>query len=147
MMRETTCVFIGHSDCFGIDKNVLRQKITDLIDIGVTEFLCGGMGGFDMLCANEIKSLQKTYPLVRCILVIPYLNDDLKYNSVFFEQILYPEYKNKYFKALITERNRYMVDNAAYAVYYILHTWGGAIKTFEYAKNKKLKIINVLNPL
>ena len=47
------------------------------------------------------------------------------------------------FKSAIPARNRYMVDNSSYAICFVTHSWGGAAKTYERAKKKKLKIINL----
>ena len=47
------------------------------------------------------------------------------------------------FKSAIPARNRYMVDNSGYAICFVTHSWGGAAKTYERAKKKKLQIINL----
>lgn len=36
-----------------------------------------------------------------------------------------------------------MMDNSGYAICFVTHSWGGAAKTFERAKRKKLRIINL----
>lgn len=41
----------------------------------------------------------------------------------------------------ITHRNRYMVDKADFVVSYVLHGWGGAVQTLEYAKQKRKSIV------
>ena len=57
---------------------------------------------------------------------------------------IYPEGFEKYhFKAAIPARNRYLVDNAAYALCYVTHGWGGAAQTLERAQKKGLTIINL----
>ena len=61
-----------------------------------------------------------------------------------FDEIIYPDgFEKYYFKAAIPARNRYMVNSAAYAICYVTHDWGGAAKTYEYAKKKKLTIIDL----
>ena len=69
-MKNTTCVFIGNSECFDMDREMLKAEIIKLIDRGVTRFLCGGLNGFDSVCAKTVRKLKKTYPHVQCILVI-----------------------------------------------------------------------------
>ena len=44
-----TCSFFGHSECYGLDRNVLRRAIEELIALGVKEFLVGNHGGFDAM--------------------------------------------------------------------------------------------------
>lgn len=43
----------------------------------------------------------------------------------------------------IIKANEYMVNNSDFLICYIDHTWGGAFKTFDYARKRKLKIFNV----
>lgn len=42
-MRDKTATFIGHKDCYGVQEEVVRSYIIELIESGVTEFLCGGI--------------------------------------------------------------------------------------------------------
>lgn len=57
---------------------------------------------------------------------------------------IYPEGFEKYhFKAAIPARNRYLVDNSAYAICYVTHDWGGAAKTYQRAVKKGLTIIKL----
>lgn len=119
------------------------EKLKSLSASGVTDFLNGGMGGFDWMCARVVSDLKKSYPQIRNYLVIPYLTfniAELKY----FDDIIYPEGFEKYhFKAAIPARNRYLVDNAAYALCYVTHGWGGAAQTLKRAQKKGLTIINL----
>ena len=144
-MKEKTCVFIGHNECSGIDTEALTTEIIKLINFGITDFLCGGMGSFDFLCAGIIKKLKENYSQIKCILVIPYITNKIQYDKQFFDEVIYPEYKNRHFKARIIKRNRYMVDISSYAICYIVYLWGGAAKTFQYAEKQNLKIINIIN--
>ena len=51
-------------------------------------------------------------------------------SSLSYHDTIYPEGFEKYhFKAAIPARNRYLVDNSAYAICYVTHDWGGAAKT------------------
>lgn len=118
MGKEATATFIGHKECYGVQAEDVRREVEKLIASGVTDFLNGGMGGFDWMCARVVSDLKKSYSQIRNYLVIPYLTfniAELKY----FDDIIYPEGFEKYhFKAAIPARNRYLVDNAAYALCY-----------------------------
>ncbi len=143
MNRETTATFIGHRDIYGLDRALIRSKIIEFIECGVTDFLCGGMGAFDSACASVVSEIKAEYPRVKCHLVIPYLTfkicDKEKYDSV-----IYPDGFEKYhFKAAIPARNRWLVDNSAYALCFVTHGWGGAAVTFARAEKKELHIINL----
>ena len=143
MDKETTATFIGHKECYGLDEGKLLSAIVGLIDEGYMEFLCGGMGNFDMKCARLVKGLKKAYPHIRCYLVIPYLTFNVSGEDC-FDEIIYPEGFEKYhFKAAIPKRNKYMVDNSSAAVCYVTHDWGGAAKTYSFAEKTGCKIINV----
>ena len=138
-------VFIGHDDCYGLDRDALHQIIISCIEKGATTFLSGGQGGFDRACAVAVYKLKKEYPQIKNILVIPYPHFNV-FNDEFFDEIVFPESLEKcYFKAAIVKRNKIMVDNADIAICYVGHGWGNAVKTFKYAKNKNLDIINLLN--
>lgn len=143
MLRETTATFIGHRDCFALNRESVADGIDALLAAGVTDFLCGGMGGFDWLCARLLFERKHLNPEVRCHLVIPYLSFRFEHQE-YFDSILYPEGFEKYhFKAAIPARNRYLVEHSAYALCYVSHDWGGAAKTYQLAQRKGLRLINL----
>lgn len=111
----------------------------------MTDFLCGGMGQFDWMCARIVYKLKSQYPDIHSYLVIPYLSFTIL-EKEYFDSIVYPEGFEKYhFKAAIPARNRYLVDNSKYALCYVTHGWGGAAQSFERAKKKELVIVNLGN--
>ena len=141
--RKRTCCFIGHSECYGLSSERVRTAIEDLIDRGATDFLCGGMGNFDWMCARITHELKQKHPHVRCDLVIPYLTFRVL-EPRYFDDIVYPEGLERYhFKAAIVARNRYLVDQSAYALCYVTHGWGGAAKTYARAKRQTLYLVNL----
>ena len=143
MAKEQTATFIGHKECYGVSSDQVREEIIKLIENGVTDFLSGGMGSFDWMCARIIFELKKAYPHIHNYLVIPYLTFNIL-EEKYFDSIIYPEGFEKYhFKSAIPARNKYLVDNSAYAICYVTHGWGGAAQTFEKAVKKGLTIINL----
>ena len=62
MNKENTAVFIGHSECYGVTSEQIKEAVVSLINKGVTEFLSGGQGGFDRLCGRCVYELKKEYP-------------------------------------------------------------------------------------
>ena len=143
MSKDRTATFIGHSECYGIDEGQVRREISKLIKNGVTDFISGGMGNFDWMCARIVFDLKKKYPQIRNYLVIPYLSFNIR-EPKYFDSVVYPEGFEKYhFKAAILARNRYLIDNSSYAICYVTHGWGGAAQTLERAKKKGLAIINL----
>ena len=146
-MKSKTAPFIGHRDCFGLSENLLKPAIEHLLEQGVTEFLNGGMGSFDWLCARTVYELKKSsHPEIHSYLVIPYLSFSIR-EKKYFDDIIYPEGFEKYhFKAAIPARNRYLVEHSAYAICYVDHDWGGAAKTYQRALRQGLTIINLADP-
>lgn len=143
MAKEQTATFIGHKECYGVSSEQVREEIIKLIENGVTDFLSGGMGSFDWMCARIVFELKKTYPYIHNYLVIPYLTFTIL-EDMYFDSIIYPEGFEKYhFKSAIPARNKYLVDNSAYAICYVTHGWGGAAQTFEKAVKKGLTVINL----
>lgn len=143
MKKETTAIFIGHRECYGVSCEVVRNETIKLIERGVTDFLKGGMGSFDRICARIVFDLKKKYPHIKNHLVIPYLTYNITEES-FFDSVIYPEgFEKYYFKAAIPARNKYLVDNSAYAICYVKHSWGGAAQTLKWAAKKGLTIINL----
>ena len=143
MERETTATFIGHRDCTALERSRIESGIQQLISAGVTDFLCGGMGDFDRMCAGTVYHLKPTYQQIQCHLVIPYLTFRVGY-AEYFDSVIYPEgFERYHFKAAIPARNRYLVEHSAHALCYITHDWGGAAKTLRLAQRKGLRIINL----
>ncbi len=71
MNKETTAVFIGNRDCYGVNIDIIRQSIIYAINSGITTFLSGGQGYFDKVCATTIHQLKQEYPNIKNVLVIP----------------------------------------------------------------------------
>ncbi len=141
--KEKTALFIGHNECYGVTSGDIEQAIETAIKSGITVFLNGGQGGFDRMCASCLHRQKKRYPHIISCLVIPYLDFNI-FDKDLFNEIIYPEgFENKHYKYAIPARNKYMVENASYAICYVTHSWGGAAKTFELAKKKNLKIVNI----
>lgn len=142
-MKNKTVVIIGHSVVDNLNGNDVSEQIEQLINNGYSHFLCGGMGQFDMLCARCLFLLKKKYLNVKSFLVIPYLTASVQ-NSNYFDEIIYPDGFEKYhYKSAIVQRNRYMVNKSSLAFCYVSYNFGGAIKTYDYAKKQGLVIINM----
>lgn len=71
MSKDRTATFIGHSECYGIDEGQVRREISKLIENGVTDFISGGMGNFDWMCARIVFDLKKNTHRSETILSFP----------------------------------------------------------------------------
>lgn len=142
-MKEKTATIIGHDDCSGIDDEHLRAELAKLAESGVTTFLSGGYGGFDRLCARRIYELKPRYPHIRSIIVIPYLDHKI-FAPELFDGSEFPEcLEGVPYRFRISHRNRYMVECAAHAVCFVTRSFGGAARTYRYAQNQGLNIIDI----
>ncbi len=54
-----------------------------------------------------------------------------------YDTIVYPEIESKPIRLAITYRNKWMIENADYVVAYVNHNWGGAYRSYVYAKNSR----------
>ena len=147
------CCFAGHSKIYtdtSALKNMIRDNAEKLIkEQGVKEFWCGNYGAFDKLSASVIGFLKQTYKDIKLVLVIPYLTREINeykknYYATYDEIIIADIPQNTPKKYHIIKANKYMIDNSNFLISYVKHSWGGAAKTLEYAKNKKdIKIIGL----
>ena len=145
MKKEKTAIFIGHRNINERKSEIreeLKKVIEELIEQGVEEFLCGGMGSFDIMAAECVREVKKKYPNVECTLVIPYMNYKKCDKELFDKIMAYVGIESAFAKFAIPKRNRFMVERSAYAICYVKHI-GGAWKTYEYAKKSGLRIIDI----
>lgn len=154
-MKEITCCFTGHREIPIKDlkriKSQAKLEIEYLISKGITNFICGGAIGFDMLCGQIVIKLKWRHPKIKLFLALPCRGQDKFWNA---------EQKEAYKKLLaqadkinftsenfdiscMYSRNRYMVDNSAYIIAYCTKESGGSYYTLKYAKSKQLIIITV----
>ena len=141
-----TVTFCGHSNLSQEEKAIAERElhiiIESLILHGATEFLLGGYGDFDLMCAKCVRRMKEKYAHIKSVLVVPYI--DRKYNKELYDCIEYPPLETVPKRYAISKRNEYMVDKAQVVVVYVRHAWGGASKTLEYAKRKNKIIKEVI---
>ena len=92
-----TATFIGHKEAVGVDRSKLEATIEELIvHQGCIEFLCGGMGGFDELCARTVWESKKAFSHVKSLLVIPYLFFQYKTRRIMMKLYTPPSLKENF---------------------------------------------------
>lgn len=80
------------------------------------------------------------------IYVTPYIlcnNEKTKSIKAAYDEIIYPAIEKTPPKFAIIKRNKWLIDNSNLLIACVKYSWGGAAKTLEYAKKKKIKIINI----
>ena len=136
-----TVTFCGHSEVEFAEevRKWLESTVEALIKDGAETFLLGGYGAFDRLAADAVWKLKKKYPDIKSLLVLPYL--DRRADSKKYDVTIYPPMENMPKRFAIVKRNQWMVREADVLVAYVLYSWGGAVKTLEYARKRKKGII------
>lgn len=152
-MKPKAVCFIGHSKMWG-DRERVSVALTSTVERyiaqqGVTDFLVGNYGDFDRMAAAVVKEAKTRHPCIHLYLMLPYrpeqgrpLPDREGYDS-----FVYPEeMEGVPLKLAIPRLNRLMVEEADYAIAYVLHSWGGAATTLEYAEVRQRKgLIHIEN--
>ncbi|MBO4898141.1 MAG: DUF1273 domain-containing protein [Clostridia bacterium] len=151
-MQTLRCCFAGHGM---IRDGDIGQRIINTADIlikqfSVNEFWIGNYGDFDRSAAYAVRSLKKTYDGITLNLIIPYLTQEITrhkdYYKENFDNIIIADIPEKTPKKLyILKANEYMVNNSDFLICYVKLSFGGAVKTLEYAKRKRIKIYNIAN--
>mgnify|MGYP005781714931 len=142
--------FCGHRDFQETDD--IKARLTGiLMSLSAREepLICytGGYGSFDRFAARCVKEAQKTAENIRNCLVVPYLTvtlqKELKEQPDFFDEVIYPALEYVPPKYAILRRNEWMVERADLVIGYIAHNFGGAARTWKYAKRKGIPLINL----
>lgn len=145
-VRDYTCCFTGHRALPPEERGAiayqLEQTVIMLIQAGIRFFGAGGARGFDTLAAQTILKLQRKYPHIKLILVLPCLSqtqgwrdEDIKvYESIktAADKVTYTS--EKYTQGCMHKRNRHLVDHSSICVCYLTEDRGGTAYTVNYAK-------------
>lgn len=152
-MKDKTCCFIGHSEIWG-EREWVAQALAAAVErhiaqCGVTEFLVGNYGAFDRMAAAAVKAAKAKHPDIHLYLMLPYRPERGRPlpDMEGYDNAVYPlEMEGVPLKLAIPRLNRLMVQDADYAIVYILHAWGGAATTLEYAQVRQRKgLLNIEN--
>lgn len=151
MGEAVRCALFGHSQIFQSDE--VRKKLDEAIrkqieENGVTEFFVGEQGEFDRMAAAAVRRAKTYAPDIELNLIIPYrtnaLQEHKEYYQQYFDTIIYPEpVWGCHYKAAITRRNRWMVEEASYIIAYVIRDFGGAATALRYAQKKNRNIMNL----
>ena len=144
-----TITFCGHSN-FSFD-NTVKEKLRELLlqetrKNHACKFYLGGYGDFDSLCLSILKELKVQFPNIELLFITPYLDNNyskLETAKLYYDGIIYPPLENVPRQFCISKRNEWMVNEADLVIALVKYSWGGAAKTLEYVKRKKVKFFNL----
>ena len=142
--------FCGHSN-YSFDDTV-KEKLRGLLLQNIRKnptckFYLGGYGNFDSLCLSILKELKADFPNIELLFITPYLNKEyskLETAKLYYDDIIYPSLESVPPRFCISRRNKWMVDEANLVIAFVKYSWGGAAKTLEYAKRKKVPFYNLV---
>ena len=142
--------FCGHSRMKKSEK--LKQQILSVLQEKIgncsAKMYLGGYGDFDQLAYDCCKEYKLEHPNISLVFVSPYLTlayqkNRLQHEKTSYDEILYFGMEEKPLRYAIYYRNRYMVEKADVVIAFVLHSWGGAYATYQYAKKKGKEIFNL----
>lgn len=143
-MDKKICCFAGHGNLNYKDelKNLIYNKCIELITVNyVREFWVGNYGNFDTMAANIVRELKHEYPEIELNLIIPYLTAEINNYKEYDNIIMVDIPLNTPKRYWILKSNQYMINQSNYLVAYVNYSFGGAVKTLEYAKRRKHIVI------
>lgn len=144
------CCEFGHSD-FDAGDDVLieiRNKLLYLIEEeNYDTFYLGNKGLFDYFIAKELYELKRIYPHINRVLVLAYLNQKVseyerEYRKKMFDEIIFPPLEKVPLRYAYSKRNKWIIDNSDYAIFFVDYSWGKSMKMLEYAHKKHKKYVN-----
>lgn len=155
LVRDTRrCAFTGYRPekmPFGYEENTalaldfkrrLRETIETLIQQGYKHMISGGAQGMDILAAEIVLDLQKTYNDVTLEMAIPFDGQaekwDAEYKARWQRCVDHADMitvlSHEYTKSCLYARNRYMVQQADLLLACYDGQEGGTKKTIDYAR-------------
>lgn len=143
------CSFFGHSNIYGknLEKEI-KAEVINCVNNGIYNFMLGGYGEFDLLCARVVRELKKEYSQIKSYLILAYLDKkyddyDKQYIKQNFDDLIYPPLESVPKRLAILRRNKWIVDNSEFIIFYVTHLWGGAGKVFDYANKHNKNFVNL----
>lgn len=130
--------FCGHSKLYNTAAEYskwLDMILPSLIEGGADTFYLGGYGDFDRLAASAVGRQKAVYPDIESVLVLAYLNREV--DATRYDRTTYPPLERVPPRLAIVKRNEWMVTASDAVVSGVIHDWGGAAKTLDFAKRKK----------
>ena len=145
---EKICCGFGHSDFIYYD-NLLLTKLLEKVILthNIKTFFVCDMGNFDKTFSSCLTRLKLFFPDIKIILILPYYKNSLTKDKDFYErnydEIIIPEISaSAHYKAAISLRNNWMVDNSDVIISGVCKSSGGAYKAIKYAEKQNKNIIN-----
>jgi Uncharacterized protein conserved in bacteria len=133
----------------------LSNAIENAIWRGKINFVSGSMSGFDILAAERVLLLKKTYPQIRCVLISPFSvhfysgrNWTAEWEKRSLTVAKYSDFgislSEHYYKGIYYERDRFIVDMSSEVIAYYDGGAGGTKYTIDYAAKQGRPVFNII---
>ena len=165
--RNKTCCLSGHRpmklpfgfyedspDCLRL-KVRLYYEVDQMREAGVTVFLTGMAQGIDMLTAEIVLDIKRTYSYddVHLVAVVPFEGQADHWSRAYRERYLHilaradevVTLQSQYTDDCLLKRNRWMVDASSHLIAVCGGGRGGTKYTIDYAVKQGLDVV-VINP-
>ena len=145
-MLTKSCFFIGHRNTPERVCPLLGAAIEHHIaEYGVTEFVVGHYGRFDMMAAGAVRRAKERHPEVTLVLLLPYY--PFPYNTDGYDYTYFPEGMESVPKPFaIVRANEHMIKTVNYLICYAT---GAVGKTHDFValarRREKKGMIHVEN--
>ncbi len=134
-------------------KNILREKIKQKIEEGFDYFISGMALGSDIICAQIVLDLQKSFPHVQLECAIPCIGQEeswspthqQNYKQILLKSNVITYMYDHYTPSCMFERNLYMVENSDDVIAIWNGGPGGTQNTISYAKRLGIPV-DIINP-
>lgn len=147
--KPYSVAFFGHR--YLDDLRKVEERLTPIVagllrSKEYVELNIGRDGEFDEFAASVIKRTRRDMDTNNSALtlVLPYMKSKLEDYEKYYDEIVIPEpCYNKHYKAAITERNKWMVEQADLVVVFVKKGSGGAYTAMKCAEKLEKQIINL----
>ena len=140
------CTFFGHHDCPASVMPKLREVLTGLIEHdAVDRFYVGNNGAFDRIVRGVLRELAQEYPQISYAVVLSRMpgRQDPEHPEDFSDTVLPQAVESGPPRFAIVRRNRWMLQQADFAVTYVVQSWGSAAQFAALAARQKKTVINL----
>lgn len=145
--------FFGHSEMLEIEKKEIEEKLFNFLSKNIAlngqniEFYLGDYGSFDYLAKKCCLNFKRVFINTKLFYITPYLEklekEEIKQELNIYNEIIYPEIERVPLRYAIIERNKWIVREVDFIIFYVNHSWGGANKMLEYASKLNKSYINL----
>ena len=142
------CCGFGHRQVFENITEQLEKAVKYATDQGCKTFYTGAMGDFDSLFSSAVRKAKINHSDIKLICVKPYMTQDINENGDYlyslYDDIIIPtELADVHYKAAITRRNQWIIQNSDMVIIYTVRNYGGAYKAMKYAQKNNKTIMDL----